>query len=251
MTRTLITVATYNERENLPQLVNEIFQFAPDVNILVIDDNSPDGTGQWCVDQARSEPRLHCLHRQGKLGLGSATICGMRYAIEHGYDQVLNMDADLSHPPKYLPALLGGMPELADGRPTDVMIGSRYVEGGQIDGWPWRRHLMSRAVNAYARTLLGLKAKDCSGAFRCYRTSVLKLLDFDAFLSHGYSFQEEVLFRIARLGAVIRETPITFVDRQRGSSKINIKEAVAAVFIVLQLGLGRLLGRPRNSKAAP
>ena len=165
----------------------------------MIDDNSPDGTGQWCDRRAAEDPRVHCLHRAGKLGLGTAIIAGMQYAIEHGYRYVLNMDADFSHHPRYLPGLLAGM-EPPDGPPVDVMIGSRYVPGGGVEGWPLRRHLMSRGVNLYARWLLGLKPKDCSGAFRCYRTSLLAKLDFDAIRSRGYSFQEEILWHLKRLG---------------------------------------------------
>jgi len=233
---TLVTLATYNELENLPRLIDEIFAAAPAVDVLVIDDNSPDGTGTWCDQQAAGEPRLHCLHRPGKLGLGTATIAGMKYAIERGYRYVLNMDADFSHHPRYLPALLAGM-EKADGTPAaDVMIGSRYVPGGAVEGWPLRRHLMSRGVNAYARCLLGLPAKDCSGAFRCYRTSLLARLDFGAMRSRGYSFQEEVLWHLKRLRAKFGEVPITFVDRQHGSSKINRSEALAALRIILALG---------------
>ena len=198
--KTLVTVATYNEMENLPRLVEEILRYAPQADILVIDDNSPDGTGGWCDRRRADEPRIACLHRSGKLGLGTAIIAGMKYAIERGYRYVLNMDADFSHQPKYLPALLAGM-EPPDGPPVDVMIGSRYVPGGGIEGWPLKRQLMSRAVNLYARLLLGLRPKDCSGAFRCYRTAVLAKLDFDAVRSRGYSFQEEILWRLKRLGA--------------------------------------------------
>ena len=242
--KTLVTVATYNEIECLPKLVEEIFRYAPQVDLLVIDDNSPDGTGQWCDRRAAEDPRMHCLHRQGKLGLGTATIAGMRYAIEHGYRQVLNMDADFSHDPRYLGDLLAGM-EPAGADPVDVMIGSRYVPGGGIEGWPWRRHWMSRCVNLYARWLLGLKPKDCSGAYRCYRTSLLARLDFDRVRSRGYSFQEEILWHARRLGARFGETPITFVDRRQGSSKINAKEALAALWIIFGLGLGNLFGRRR------
>lgn len=240
---TLITVATYNEIENLPRLVDEVLAAVPQVDMLVIDDNSPDGTGAWCDDKALVEPRLRCLHRAGKLGLGTATIAGMQYAIEHGYRYVLNMDADFSHHPRYLPALLAGM-ERADGAPAvDVMIGSRYVAGGAIEGWPLKRHLMSRGVNAYARWLLGLSAQDCSGAFRCYRTSLLAQVDFGDIRSRGYSFQEEILWHLKRLGAKIGETPITFADRERGASKIDTREAVAALRIILALGARNWLGR--------
>ncbi|MEN6450410.1 MAG: polyprenol monophosphomannose synthase [Thermoguttaceae bacterium] len=233
---TLITLATYNEMENLPHLIEEISRFAPDVDILVIDDNSPDGTGQWCDRQRAENPRLNCLHRAGKLGLGTATIAGMKYAIQQGYKYVLNMDADFSHQPKYLPQILAGMDSPA-GPLVDVMIGSRYVHGGGVEGWPLRRRAMSWAVNLYARWLLTLKPKDCSGAFRCYRTELLAKLDFDAIRSRGYSFQEEILWRLKRLGARFGETPIVFVDRQRGVSKIHAGEAVAAARIILMLGV--------------
>lgn len=234
--QTLITVATYNEIENLPRLVEAIFSHAPQADLLVIDDDSPDGTGRWCDEQAAEDPRLRCLHRPGKQGLGSAILAGMTYAIEHGYAYVLNMDADFSHSPQYLPDLLSGM-DPPGGPPVDVRIGSRYVPGGGVEGWPLRRHLMSRGVNAYARWMLGLKPKDCSGGFRCYRTATLARLDFDAVRSRGYSFQEEILWRLKRVGARFGETPIVFVDRRRGASKIDTREAWAAMRIILSLGL--------------
>jgi dolichol-phosphate mannosyltransferase len=240
--KTLVTVATYNEMENLPQLVEEVFRYAPQVDLLAIDDNSPDGTGQWCEQRRAEDPRVACLHRQGKLGLGTAIIAGMKYAIEHGYKYALNMDADFSHQPKYLPALLAGMDP--PGRPpVDVMIGSRYIPGGGVEGWPIKRHLMSRGVNLYARFLLGLSPKDCSGGFRCYRTELLAKLDFSEIRSRGYSFQEEILWRLKRLGARFGETPIIFVDRRRGTSKIDSGEALAAVKIILALGVQNLLRR--------
>jgi dolichol-phosphate mannosyltransferase len=239
---TLVTLATYNEIENLPRLVDAISAELPAAHLLVIDDNSPDGTGRWCDERAASDPRVHCLHREGKLGLGTATIAGMRYAIEHGYRYALNMDADFSHHPRYLRAILAGM-ETADGLPgVDVMIGSRYVAGGKIEGWPLRRHLMSRAVNTYARALLGLQAKDCSGAFRCYRVSLLERVDLTAIRSRGYSFQEEILWHLKRLGAKFGETPITFADRERGSSKIDSSEALSALRVILALGVRNWFG---------
>jgi dolichol-phosphate mannosyltransferase len=240
---TLVTLATYNEIENLPRLLDEIFAAAPQSDVLVIDDNSPDGTGAWCDERAKAEPRLGCLHRAGKLGLGTATIAGMQSAIEHGYRYVLNMDADFSHHPRYIPALLAGM-EAHDGHGArDVMIGSRYVGGGAIEGWPLKRHLMSRGVNTYARWLLGLSPKDCSGAFRCYRVSLLAQVDFAAVRSRGYSFQEEILWHLKRLGAKFGETPITFADRQRGASKIDSREAWSALGNILALGGRNWLGR--------
>lgn len=234
--RTLVTIATYNELENLPDLVATIFDIAPRAEILVIDDNSPDGTGGWCDRQAKDEPRLFCLHRSGKLGLGTATIAGMRYAIEHGYDYVLNMDADFSHHPRYIPALLDAMDR------ADVALGSRYCPGGGVKDWPLTRRFMSWAVNTYARLLLGLAPRDTSGAFRCYRVSLLEKLDFAAIVSRGYSFQEEILWRLKRLGARMVETPIVFADRERGQSKINRQEALAALRIIARLGLTNWLG---------
>ena len=240
---TLVTLATYNEIENLPRLVDDIFAAASDIDILVIDDNSPDGTGAWCDRRAEIDPRLRCLHRAGKLGLGTATIAGMRYAIEHDYRYVLNMDADFSHHPRHVSALLAGMEGRGAKPAADVMIGSRYIRGGAIEGWPFRRLLMSRGVNAYARLLLGLSARDCSGAFRCYRTSLLAKVDFDKVRSRGYSFQEEILWHLKRLGARIEETPITFADRRRGVSKIDSGEAWAALRVISALGARNWLAR--------
>jgi len=242
---TLVTVATYNEIESLPRLVAAIRDAAPDVDILVVDDNSPDGTGRWCDDQRERDPRLHVLHRTGKLGLGTAIVAAMRYAIEHGYEYVLNMDADFSHDPKHLPALIAGM-QPQEGPPLDVMIGSRYVAGGAVEGWPLHRQAMSKLVNAYARWLLGLDVRDCSGAYRCYRTSLLAKVDFDAIRSRGYSFQEEILWRLKLLGARMAETPITFVDRVHGKSKISPREAFSALGVILSLATEK--SRPRKTQ---
>jgi dolichol-phosphate mannosyltransferase len=234
--RTLVTVATYNEIENLPALTEAIWQATPQADILVIDDNSPDGTGRWCDERAAAESRLFCVHRAGKLGLGTATIAAMQYAIEHGYDQVLNMDADFSHHPRYIPAILAGMAD------ADVSIGSRYCPGGGTKDWPFQRRLMSWAVNTYARCLLGLAPRDTSGAFRCYRVALLKKLDFAQIKSRGYSFQEEILWRLKRAGARMSETPILFADRERGVSKINQQEALSALWIIFRLGVTNWLG---------
>ncbi len=222
--------------------MEEVFQNAPDVDLLVIDDNSPDGTGQWCDRQAVVDPRVRCLHRAGKQGLGTAIVAGMKYAIDHGYQYVLNMDADFSHHPRYLPAMIAAMDPLGQ-PPVDVAIGSRYVPGGGIEGWPLKRHLMSRGVNLYARWLLWLQPKDCSGGYRCYRTAALAKLDFARIRSRGYSFQEEILWMLRRVGARSAETPIVFADRVKGSSKINSKEAVNALRIILRLGLANVFRR--------
>lgn len=237
--RMLVTVATYNELENLPDLVEAIWEVAPTVDLLVIDDNSPDGTGDWCDKKAAEDSRLSCIHREGKLGLGTATIAAMQYAIAEEYTWMVNMDADFSHHPRYLPDLIAATQ--ADPQPGCV-IGSRYVEGGGVEGWPLRRRLMSRAVNLYARTLLGLTPRDCSGAFRAYRVDRLREIPFDRIISRGYSFQEEILWWLKRAGCRFVEVPITFADRQRGQSKIDSAEAVAALKILAQLGLRRFWG---------
>jgi dolichol-phosphate mannosyltransferase len=240
--KTLVMTATYNEIENLPRLVDEVFAVAPEVDFLVVDDNSPDGTGAWCDERAASEERLRCMHRAEKLGLGTAIVAGMKYARERGYKYVLNMDADFSHHPRYLPAMIAGM-DPPDAIPRDVMIGSRYVPGGGTVDWPLRRRLMSRAVNLYARWMLGLRARDCSGGYRCYRVSALARLDLDSIRSRGYSFQEEILWMLRRAGAQIGETPIVFADREQGQSKINGREAANALRIIAALGMRNLTGR--------
>ncbi|MDZ4819215.1 MAG: polyprenol monophosphomannose synthase [Planctomycetota bacterium] len=241
-TKTLVMSATYNEIENLPRLVDGVFAVAPEVDFLAVDDNSPDGTGVWADQRATIDKRVRCLHRAGKQGLGSAIIAGMRYASEHGYRHMLNIDADFSHHPRYLPAMISGM-DPANGAPVDVMIGSRYIPGGGTTGWPMRRKLMSRGVNLYARWCLWLSPHDCSGGYRCYRVAMLEKLDLGAVQSSGYSFQEEILWMLHRAGARIAETPIIFADRERGQSKINGKEAVTALRIIATLGARNLIGR--------
>jgi dolichol-phosphate mannosyltransferase len=234
--RTLVSLATYNEKDNLAPLVAEIQQQLPHADILVIDDNSPDGTGRLADELAAADPRLRVLHRPGKLGLGTATVAAMRYAIEHDYDFLINMDADFSHHPRYLPALQAGMERY------DVMIGSRYVPGGGVKDWPWKRELMSRGVNGLSRFLFRLPPRDTSGAFRCYRVAKLKAIPLDRIWSRGYSFQEEILYRCRRVGCRFGETPIVFEDRRAGASKVNVKEAVRSLSILFVLGSASLLG---------
>jgi len=233
---TLITLATYNERENLEPLVEEIFKVAPDVDVLVIDDNSPDGTGDIADRLADADPRIHVIHRAGKLGLGTAVMTAMQFAIEHHYQYMLNMDVDFSHHPRHVPAVRAGM------QTADVSIGSRYVPGGGVVGWNWQRKFMSAGINAYARLALRLPVRDTSGSFRCYRVAKLRQLDFDRVLSRGYSFMEEILYHCRLAGCRFRETPITFEDRRFGSSKINSTEAVRALWIILRLGVRSLWG---------
>ncbi|TWT88444.1 Undecaprenyl-phosphate mannosyltransferase [Pseudobythopirellula maris] len=239
--RVLVVVATYNELENLPRLVDAIQQALPAADLLVVDDNSPDGTGAWCDERATSDPRVSCLHRAGKLGLGSATYDGFRHAIEHGYGIVVTTDADWSHPPERLPELV----RLVDSGEADVAIGSRYCPGGKIEGWPLKRRVASRMVNSAARVMLRLPIGDCSGAFRAYRVGLLARLDFSAVLTGGYAYLEEILWRLKREGARFAEAPITFTDRVAGQSKINTGEAITALRVLATLGRREWLG-PRR-----
>jgi dolichol-phosphate mannosyltransferase len=234
--RLLITLCTYNEKENLPLLIPEILAQLPSAEVLVVDDNSPDGTGKLADEIAAKDPRVHVRHRAGKQGLGTAILAGFRYAIEHDYDFVLNMDADFSHHPRHLPALA----ELTDR--CDVAIGSRYVPGGKAVGWSLARHFMSRGINLYARWLLWLRTKDNSGSYRAYRVSKLKELNLDRIRAKGYAFQEEILFRCRRVGCKMEETPIVFEDRRFGLSKINYKETLAALWVIFRLSIDNVTG---------
>ena len=235
--RILVTLATYNEKDNLGPLLREILEMVPQADVLVIDDNSPDGTGKLADELKAADPRVHVLHRAGKLGLGTAILAAMRYAMDHDYDWMVNMDADFSHHPRYLPAMLAGM------KNHDLMVGSRYVLGGGTVNWPLSRRMMSMGVNMLARFLMRLPAQDTSGAYRCF--AVVPLLSrtaLDKMVSRGYSFQEEVLYRCRRAGCRMGETPIIFEDRRAGASKVNLKEAVRSMTLILWLGLAAFFG---------
>jgi dolichol-phosphate mannosyltransferase len=234
--KTLVAIATYNEIQTLPRLVDQIRSHLAAADILVIDDSSPDGTGQWCEEKASADQGLKCLHRESKLGLGTALVAAMRYAVDRRaeYSYLVTMDADFSHPPERLPALVASM-DPPGGAGVDVAIGSRYISDGGIEGWPLSRHVLSRAVNLVARWLLWLSPKDCSSGFRCYRVDRLARMDFEAIHSRGYSFEEEVLWRLKRLGARFGEVPIRFVNRRHGASKTSPRELVTSAGILLRL----------------
>lgn len=232
--RLLVTLCTYNERDNLERLVAAIHAHCPEADILVVDDNSPDGTGELADALAARDERLEVLHRPGKLGLGTATVAAFQYGIDREYELLINMDADFSHHPRHIPELLSAADH------DDVSVGSRYVPGGGVVGWGLRRHVMSRCINAYARLLLGLRTRDNSGSYRCYHVADLAALDFARIRARGYAFQEEILFRLRRLGCSFVECPIVFEDRRAGSSKINAREILAALWVLLQLGWDRL-----------
>ena len=229
----ILVLPTFNEKENLPNLVREIFDLKLDLDILVIDDNSPDGTGQLVDALIPDFPRLKVIHREGKLGLGSAYKRGFKYAMEHDYANILTMDADFSHRPKYLPAMIEA------GQSHDLIIGSRYVPGGGAQNWTIARHIISRSANLYAKLLLGIKANDCTAGFRCYKRRVLEEIHPETILSSGYSFLVEMLYRCESKGFSIYEVPIIFIDRFAGKSKISKNEISKAIKTVLRL---RFLG---------
>ena len=229
--RTLVVIATYNERESIGPLVTEVLEQAPGCNVLVVDDSSPDGTGQEVRRMALGDGRVKLLERPRKLGLGTAYLAGFREAIAGGFDRVLTMDADFSHHPQHLPAILDRA--LRPG--IDVVIGSRYVPGGGVVGWPIHRRVLSFGANTFARLLLGLKPHDCTGAYRCYSRQVVEALEQGSVVSHGYSSLLELVWRCQHAGFVIAEVPITFADREFGESKVSRSEIFRGVTTVLRL----------------
>jgi len=229
--RILVAMATYNEIQNLPGLVQQVQQQLPEADILVVDDNSPDGTGDWCRQQQERDPRFQAIHRAGKLGLGSAIVEEFAYAVLHRYDRLITLDADFSHPPRHLPELLAAIDA-----GHDLAIGSRYVPGGGIEGWSWRRRFMSRWVNRAARLLLGLRIRDTSGCYRCYRVELLGRIDLSRLRARGFAVLEEILWHLKRCRASMVEVPIVFVDRTEGSSKLDSWEAIRSLAMLLRLG---------------
>jgi dolichol-phosphate mannosyltransferase len=227
--RGAVVVPTYNERENIESLVMQILALNLDVNVIVVDDNSPDGTGAIVDDLAAAFPLVQAIHRQGKLGLGTAYIAGFKKALAQGAPFVMSMDADFSHNPRYIPAMVSMV------RSRDVVIGSRYVPGGGTEDCTLPRKLLSRGANLFAKVLLGLKAKDCTAGFRCYQRLVLESIELDTIFSSGYSFLIEMLYRCEKKHFSVGEVPIVFVNRQRGASKISRAEIFKAMYTVLRL----------------
>jgi dolichol-phosphate mannosyltransferase len=234
--RVLVALATYNEINNLPSLIDAILNVLPDAELLIVDDNSPDGTGPWCEERAKTDSRLKCLHRPGKQGLGAATLTAIRFAFDGPYDVLVTLDADWSHDPQFLPALVNATAG------AEVALGSRYCAGGAINGWPVHRRILSRAANALARMLLRLPIHDASGAFRAYRVTTLKKIDLKTVRSTGYSYLEEILWHLHHAGAKFIEVPITFRERRAGKSKITAQEAIGKLQTLFRLGL---FGSPR------
>jgi dolichol-phosphate mannosyltransferase len=231
---TTIIIPTYNESENLEHLVSLILGLPLEADVIVVDDNSPDGTGQIADRLAARDGRVRVIHRPGKLGLGTAYIVGFRRALSLGAECILTMDADFSHHPRYIPSLVAR----TDG--SQVVVGSRYVRGGGTRYCSLKRRLLSRGANGFARLLLGLGARDSTAGFRCYRRGALEAIDLDAILSDGYSFLIEMLYQCQRRGYHIAEVPIVFEDRRHGASKISRQEILKAIHTVLRLALGRV-----------
>lgn len=213
--RILVVVPTYNEADNIRLIYQRLRDALTDVELLVADDNSPDGTGAIADEIAAADPLVHVLHREGKAGLGAAYVAGFRWALQQGYDVVVEMDADGSHPPERLYDILAC---LAD---ADVVLGSRWVPGGEVVNWPKLREMVSRGGNWYVRVMLGMQLRDATGGFRAYKSEVLRALDLDAIASQGYCFQVDLAWRSTRAGFTVVEVPITFVDREHGESKMS------------------------------
>lgn len=239
--RTLIIIPTYNEYDNLRPLLQEIFSNAPDTDILIVDDHSPDGTGELADELAEQNSQVRVLHRAGKLGLGTAYIAGFRYAIQEEYDAAFEMDADFSHDPKYLPDFL----QKIEG--ADLVIGSRYIDGGGTPNWSRMRKIISGGGNTFARFMLGLPIHDCTAGFRCYRRHVLESIGLDAIESQGYAFQVELAYRVYNQGFRIVETPIVFMDRRVGKSKMSRKIFIEGFTWVLRARFGKISRKPPTS----
>jgi dolichol-phosphate mannosyltransferase len=238
----LVILPTYNERENLPTIVPAILAQGPEFEVLVVDDNSPDGTGKLADSLAASESRVSVLHRDGKRGLGTAYVAGFKHALAYGYDYVFEMDADFSHDPADLPRLAAAASR------ADVVIGSRWVPGGGTRNWSWLRTFISRGGSIFARTVLGLNVADLTSGFKCFRREVLAALNLDAIGSNGYAFQVEVNYLCARRGYRIAEVPIVFVDRRVGKSKMSSTIVLEAMLMVLRY---RLFGSPSERAPEP
>jgi len=228
--RTLVCIPTYNEASNILALVERVHEAAPEAEILVIDDASPDGTGDLVRGRILKDARLELMARPAKLGLGTAYMAGFAYGLQHGYDQVLTMDADFSHPPDRIPALIKA---IEDG--AHLSVGSRYVAGGAIEGWAVNRRILSATANFVARQLLRLRTHDCTGGFRCYSLRALQFLVTRPLRSSGYSALVELLTRCERAGMTIVEVPITFTERVRGRSKISRQEILRAMLTIIRL----------------
>jgi dolichol-phosphate mannosyltransferase len=235
--KSLIIIPTYNERENIERIVPRVLGQDPSINVLIVDDNSPDGTGQIADNMAEKDDRIFVIHRQNKSGLGTAYITGFKFALQKDYDLVFEMDCDFSHDPKYIPHFLEAIQDV------DLVLGSRYISGVNVINWPMSRLLLSYYANVYSRIITGLPVRDATGGFKCFRREVLEAIDLDEVKSNGYSFQIEMSFRAWKKGFKIKEIPIVFEDRKEGQSKMSKKIVREAVWMVWRLRLWSILGK--------
>lgn len=240
--KTIVVTPTYNERENISRLAEEVLKQHPSISLLIVDDNSPDGTGKLADEMAAANDRIKVIHRPGKMGLGSAYCAGFKVALDLGADFIIEMDADFSHNPSILPTFL----ETA--QKFDLVIGSRYLNGVSVVNWPIRRLILSYLASVYTRMVTGLKLHDCTSGFKCFRRSALEALDLNSVKSDGYSFQIEMNYRCMEKGFTMTEVPIIFIDRHAGSSKMSRRIVREAVLMVWKLRLGSLFSSMFNRK---
>jgi dolichol-phosphate mannosyltransferase len=237
MPKTLVVTPTYNEAENAEKFIAAVLSQGPDIDILIVDDNSPDGTGNIVQSLQATNPRIHLIRRGGKMGLGTAYVAGFKYAIANKFDYVFEMDADFSHSPEEIPNFLKEV------ETCDLVIGSRYENGVRVINWPIRRLILSYGANVYTRVITGMPIKDATGGFKCFRRQVLEAIDLDKIHSNGYAFQIEMNFKVWTKGFKLREHPIIFMDRLSGVSKMSKKIVYEAVFMVWKLKFKQLVGK--------
>jgi dolichol-phosphate mannosyltransferase len=242
--RIVIIMPTYNERQNLESIAGRVRAALPEADLLVVDDNSPDGTGDIADKLAEADPHVQAMHRTDKAGLGKAYIAGFGWALERGYDVIVEMDADGSHQPEHLPSLVGAL-AMEGQQGADLSIGSRWVRGGKVVNWPKSREALSRGANIYTRVMLGLDVRDATAGFRAYRAATLRTISLDQVESTGYCFQIDLTVRVANAGLRIVEVPITFVEREHGASKMSNSIILEAFWRVAQWGVARRLHRSK------
>lgn len=238
MSKTLIVTPTYNEKDNLPRFIDAVRSAFPAADLMVVDDNSPDGTGEIADAIASKDSHVRVIHRAGKLGLGTAYIEAFKKGLAEGYDRFFEMDADLSHDVKYLPDFVAALDEGAD-----IVIGSRNIPGGGVEGWGLGRHFISKGGSLYSRTILGLRVRDLTSGYKAFTRRALESIDIDTVHSNGYSFQIEMTYRAMRKGMRVKEVPIIFVDRTAGRSKMSRRIFVEAIGVVWKLRGEALIGR--------
>lgn len=234
--KTLIIIPTYNELDNLPKLLPEVLSKNEEINILIVDDNSPDGTAAFVENEMKNNDRIHLIKRSSKQGLGTAYIAGFKYALQNNFELIFEMDADFSHDPKEIPKFLEEI------KNSDLVIGSRYINGVNVINWPMRRLLLSSFANVYTRIITGMPIHDATGGFKCFRRKVLESINLDQVRSNGYAFQIEMNFKAWKKGFNVKEIPIIFVDRMKGQSKMSKKIVREAVTMVWKLRIKSIFG---------